>query len=270
MKKQILIFSIISLSFIVFINSCTYINDEVCTPRYKDTVIIKRNPCEVVTDGLVACYAFNGNADDGSGYGNNGTVHGALFTKDRYGLDSSALFFDGIDDYVIAPDAPILRIRNSISLAAWFKTSDPNLNTDGQKAIIVSKTQTHGSRSYTLIVSDTTSIEDYVGLELYEPNNNIHYVTCYRPYWDDEWHFLVATFDYNSGYSRLYMDGLRVLNFYLGRINIMINYMPLEIGCYIDPYDVSKQRGFFHGIIDDVQVFNRALTQEEIIKIYEH
>lgn len=250
--------------------SCTFVNDEVCTPRYKDTVIIKRNPCEVINEGLVACYAFSGNADDGSGYGNHGTIHGAVFTKDRFGDDSSALYFDGIDDYVIAPDAPILRIRNSITLAAWFKTNDPNLNTDGQKAIIVCKHRTHYKRSYTLLTSDMTSLSEHVGMELFEPDNTPYYIFYYNSYWDDLWHFLVTTYDYNRMSASIYVDGHLILNNYIGRLNLMINNIPLTIGCYVDPFDSTKQRGFFHGIIDDVQVFDRALTMEEILKIYEH
>jgi hypothetical protein len=270
MNKKINIVPYFIVMITLVISSCTYYNDEVCTPRYKDTVIIKRNPCEVVTDGLVACYAFNGNGDDGSGYGNHGTVHGAVFTKDRYGIDSSALYFDGIDDYVIAPDAPILRIRNSITLAAWFKTSDPNLNTDGQKAIIVSKHRTHYKRSYTLLTSDMTSSSEHVGMELFDPYNNGYYIFFYNSYWDDMWHFLVATYDYNNRYAKIFIDGQLILNNYIGRVNLMLNNIPLTIGCYVDPFDSTNQRGFFHGIIDDVQVFDRALTNEEILKIYEH
>ncbi len=57
---------------------------------------------------LVAYYPFNGNANDESGNGNHGTVHGATLTEDGFGNPESAYNFDGIDDYI------------SISSAAWL------------------------------------------------------------------------------------------------------------------------------------------------------
>jgi hypothetical protein len=56
-----------------------------------------------ITTGLVAQYYFNGNANDTSGNGHNGTVYGATPTTDRFGNPNSAFHFDGIDDYVGVP-----------------------------------------------------------------------------------------------------------------------------------------------------------------------
>ena len=51
----------------------------------------------VPTDGLMAWYPFNGNADDESGNGNDGDVNGATLTEDEYGNSNSAYYFDGND-----------------------------------------------------------------------------------------------------------------------------------------------------------------------------
>ncbi|MBF0574179.1 MAG: hypothetical protein HQK69_10565 [Desulfamplus sp.] len=50
-----------------------------------------------LSDGLVAYYPFNGNANDESGNGNNGTVDGATMTADRNGNANSAYSFDGVN-----------------------------------------------------------------------------------------------------------------------------------------------------------------------------
>ncbi len=50
--------------------------------------------------GLVAYYPFNGNANDESGNGNNGVIHGATLTTDRLGNPNSAYYFNGIDNYI--------------------------------------------------------------------------------------------------------------------------------------------------------------------------
>ena len=51
-------------------------------------------------DGLVAYYPFNGNANDESGNGHDGTVNGATLATDRHGNTESAYSFDGLDDYI--------------------------------------------------------------------------------------------------------------------------------------------------------------------------
>ena len=50
--------------------------------------------------GLIAYYPFNGNANDESGNGNDGTVSGATLAADRFGMLNNAYAFDGIDDYI--------------------------------------------------------------------------------------------------------------------------------------------------------------------------
>ena len=55
------------------------------------TMIIAQIP----TEGLIAHYPFNGNANDESGYGNDGTVNGATLTEDRFGKSNSAYIFNG-------------------------------------------------------------------------------------------------------------------------------------------------------------------------------
>lgn len=57
-----------------------------------------------LTNGLTAYYPFNGNANDASGNGNNGTVNGATLTADRFGNANSAYRFNGAS-WVQLPDA---------------------------------------------------------------------------------------------------------------------------------------------------------------------
>ncbi|MGD0712159.1 MAG: hypothetical protein ABR968_13380, partial [Bacteroidales bacterium] len=50
---------------------------------------------QIPSTGLVAFYPFKGNADDTSGNGHNGTVHGATLTTDRFGNPNNAYYFNG-------------------------------------------------------------------------------------------------------------------------------------------------------------------------------
>lgn len=60
--------------------------------------------------GLVAFYPFNGNSDDESGNGNDGTVMGAMLTADRFGTDNSAYEFDGYSSYISIPTRPVYNL----------------------------------------------------------------------------------------------------------------------------------------------------------------
>jgi len=78
--------------------------------------------CDVVKDGLVACYPFNGNANDASGNGNNGTVNSATLTTDRFGYTDSAYQFNGKDSFILVPDATILNPATQ-TISVWVKGS---------------------------------------------------------------------------------------------------------------------------------------------------
>jgi len=64
----------------------------------------------VPTDSLKAWWSFSGDANDESGYDNNGTVYGATLTTDRFGEPESAYSFDGEDDF-ISFNSPILNLK---------------------------------------------------------------------------------------------------------------------------------------------------------------
>ena len=65
--------------------------------------LVAQIPSYIPTDGLVAWYPFNGNANDESGNGNSGTVNGATLTTDKDGNENSAYSFDGSDDFIDIP-----------------------------------------------------------------------------------------------------------------------------------------------------------------------
>ena len=70
------------------------------------------------TNGLMAYYPFNGNANDASGNGNNGTVNGATLTADRLGLSDSAYRFNGTS-WIQLPDAILPVAAPELTISAW-------------------------------------------------------------------------------------------------------------------------------------------------------
>jgi hypothetical protein len=73
---------------------------------------------------LVAYYPFNGNANDESGNGNNGTVYGATLVPDRFGNPDSAYAFNGDGDYILVPDSGSFNFSYPVTLSAWIYLND--------------------------------------------------------------------------------------------------------------------------------------------------
>ena len=72
----------------------------------------------------VAFYPFNGNANDLSGFNNNGTVSGATLVSDRWGNPASAYSFDGVNDSITVVSSSSLNFQNSITVNFWIKVGE--------------------------------------------------------------------------------------------------------------------------------------------------
>ncbi len=73
----------------------------------------------------IAYYPFNGNANDETGNGTNGIVHGATLTLDRFGNANKAYNFNGVNNYVDLGNREMLNLGalgSSYSVAVWIKT----------------------------------------------------------------------------------------------------------------------------------------------------
>jgi hypothetical protein len=78
-------------------------------------------PSYVPTNGLVGWWPFNGNANDESGNGNNGTVNGATLTTDRFGIANKAYSFDGVDDIISLQNSSNFNFNNGKAISFWVK-----------------------------------------------------------------------------------------------------------------------------------------------------
>jgi len=82
-----------------------------------------------LTEYLVAHYPFNGNADDESGNGNDGTILGATFTTNRFGNENCAYYFNGSNSFIEINDSYSPDIAYSdYSIVAWIKTENTGNN----------------------------------------------------------------------------------------------------------------------------------------------
>lgn len=202
-----------------------------------------------VTDSKepVAIYRFDENsgsvANDESFNENNGTIIGALWSNGRV---SAAVSFEDNGDLVNCGHGASLNIRNALTVMAWFMAAD---DCAVRTSAIVSK---DGSKGYQLkLVKGSVNASLLINRVRY----NV-YGTAKIP--SGEWHHLAATYD--GAAIRVYLDGeLEGAKSIRGRIDDSAEYDLIIGGAYSDS---SSWRAA--GAIDDVIIYDKALSQSEI------
>lgn len=110
------------------------------TPRTRSPK--SNSACGGVTEGLVACYPFDGNANDASGNGNHGTVHGATLTEDRFGNADSAYTFNGINNYIHLSSLDSIGFNNG-TVTLWFKLAT-GFHTGNSAVVLIYRIRSFG------------------------------------------------------------------------------------------------------------------------------
>ncbi len=213
-----------------------------------------------MTSGLVAEWHFDGNAQDSSGNGNHGTVYGADYVG---GIKGQALGFDGMDNYFSAPVSDALNsVSSQGTILAWVNFSDTYLIKEN------GTTCSTGSRSLTLWRFGTYSIKSTAGIDCSgrlqsDWRNDVSQIgqSISQPLKSGKWTLVVLTFDGKNAIQ--YLDGKK------------INLAPLSGHLNISDGKFWLGRNgneffhmYFHGMIDEVKIYNRALSADEILTYY--
>lgn len=223
-----------------------------------------------LNNGLVAYYPFNGNANDESGNGLHGTVYGATLITDRFGKANSAYDFDGVSNYINIPDNMLLKMgKSSYSITAWINAKDYR----GMR--IWSKGSCGDIIGYMLRTEYGYFLSSDLGMRAW-----FEYVAQDRSPWfgqpggvrlmKNTWYFIAAVNDRYVG-GKIYTNGVldsvhdAVTNQY-----DLSNERDATIGCTNGCWGDYIRGEFFNGAIDDVRVYNRALTSAEVMALYQN
>ncbi|HMN49448.1 MAG TPA: T9SS type A sorting domain-containing protein [Ignavibacteriaceae bacterium] len=200
--------------------------------------------------GLVAFFPFNGNANDESGNGFNGIIHGATLVQDKYGNANSAFQFNGVSDDITVSHDPLLTLTQQITLTAWVKRTRFGIDMIFEKG----GDWTLGTCNY--------------GMSLHYINNNMFYF-FFSGGWrgtsgvnDYDWHHYAIVAQQGQQNPLLYIDGeLKPIEFSEGAsvINLASSSLDLHIGSQLGTYPY-----YGANIIDDIRIYERLLTEQEI------
>lgn len=210
--------------------------------------------CVPAPPGLVAWWPAEGNANDVTGH-NNGTLEGnAGFGTGEVG---QAFSFDGYSGAVYVGDAPDLRFTNAMTIEAWVY---PNAYGPNHACEIVSKYFGGNGASYTTSIDTSGLAYLIVSSDGSTTTLNVDYTVLYtvHPVPLNQWSHFAATYDGSK--VRIYLNGVleNQANWNQG---IFAGTAPLFIGA-------TAIESVFNGLIDEVAVYNQALSGAAIQAIY--
>lgn len=218
-----------------------------------------------LANGLLAYYPFTGNAGDSSGNSNHGTVNGATPTADRLGRPGRAYLFNGINQNIVTP--PILKGLAKFSISFWFRINGnwQDANTFGKFLF---------SMNYTPIPSflggdgvsigrhpETNSMNLLFGIYVFTPGVGWKWVNSGITPAASTFYHVVGTYD--GSLMRMYLNGTLV-----GTLPYSNALHQNTDRCYIG--SSSWPNSNVNAVIDELRLYNRALTEAEIRYLYEN
>ena len=217
-----------------------------------------------LTRGLVAHYPFDGDAQDISGNGNHGTVQGASLTTDRAGNANSAYEFDGRNDYIEYVDAARhFDVSLPASISVWVYLDDHQRN---------------------MIFASNWEANTYSGIWLNNPRTDANLAISYGDGgWTgrgsrrskegvtelnlQQWYHVAAVVRGPTDMS-LYIDGVEDCGFYSGGGGSLSHRSDRRAQSgRSDPFSQNNALEYFHGKIDDLRFYDRALNEAEILAL---
>jgi len=205
---------------------------------------------QIPTNGLVAYYPFNGNANDLSGNGHNGTVNGATLTTDRFGNANSAYSFDGNLNYITANIGTL----QTVSVSLWFNSATPiqwypQLTRFGTTSAIEFIME-NGTNPWYVSSNSVGRLGSFSALS--ETFNSTF----------NQWYHVTVTYNSSTKLATMYINGI-----FNSQVTLTTNLPTTNGSVYFGNSSNGRSSdggAGFKGILDDIRIYNRALSQSEV------
>jgi hypothetical protein len=215
-------------------------------------------PSYVPTSGLVGYWPFNGNANDESGNGNNGTVNGATLTTDRFGAVNKAYSFDGVNDFINVINPSVLNFSPGVdfTVSFFYKPSTTTTNPGGFNGLVSRMRIDNAGPMNGWQIGRNNSIYK---IEVQSSGCGLNLNSIVQ----NNWVNVLVVFNRTLGQIQYYIDGTLVNT---------TNCSSLS-DSFISAHDLKfgvERSGVYYssGVLDDIAIYNRALSQQEVSNLY--
>jgi len=223
-------------------------------------------PPYVPPNGLVAWFPFNGNANDESGGGNHGTVVGGVnLSSDRFGNPGNAYSFDG-SGYIYGSSSNFPSESRTISI--WYSGIDIGIGTNGKQLFGYG-----GGSCGNGWIMNFDNPDQNVGPANFEVQGHCLSFRRYSAYpipANQTWHHVVVSYDGTN--LKFYFDGILSSSYTQSVATTNINGKQFGIGAYVNESGVVPYTHpvwpWFKGKVDDIAIYNRSLSNQEIVNLY--
>jgi hypothetical protein len=220
-------------------------------------------PAYVPTDGLVGWWPFNGNANDESGNGNDGVVNGATLAEDRFGNIGFAFEFNGAGSNIVVSNSSSLN-PTELSLSVWIYPLGDNL-------CVMKKSNVTNAAEYGYGITHNDFFFFQRGLKTQFGFTDCTAVNDEDAFWSEygivpnnAWTMLSVTIDGN-GLIRQFINGALVLT---QQAQPLFSCNSANSTLRFGGQHWDNDPEWFEGIIDDIAIYNRALSEQEIQNLY--
>ncbi|HIO72066.1 MAG TPA: LamG domain-containing protein, partial [Flavobacteriales bacterium] len=271
-----------SLTVVVGIISSAIQQGDTLTLCKGDSILLTtQEPCQSV----LAYFPLDGNTNDESGYGNNGTLFGGFsYVDDRFGNSSSAILFDGWDGYLNIPDAPHYDLGNEeFSISYWVMRKDsvdstgtiggnPNIYDnvfEGSKFDVNSLNGT-GYSEWILGVGNGLNNSILNKPSFLVESATSSYIangTSHLPNDTNTWTFMTGVRDGDS--LKIYYNGVLEGSSFIGSDTVNNTSDSIRLAFFQDGIPAGGLTNVnAHIAIDEFTIYDCALSEEEIAQLY--
>jgi len=198
---------------------------------------------------------------DMSGYDTHGTVYNATWNATAGHNGSGAYMFDGGGDVIDFGDVDALQITGDVSFGAWIKIASPS-NQDGIITTGRFNNESNMTNVNYLMWLNTASGTDIRYVHEYEEGSNEDH-TFNVDLDNNKWYHVFIVRDVSQDIVKLYLNGMQAdtpFEYTNDPTNGTVNN--LYVGMDVNTYNT------FDGVIDDVRIYNRTLTPDEVMLLY--
>lgn len=211
-----------------------------------------------LTNGLLAYYPFNTDANDASGNGNNGTaINGVSYVPDQF--HGSVAYFNGNAQYISLPNS--ISNYEDLSVTFWVKTSASNPNAFNGGIFVVSRDITGAAYDWNICLGQGRKIQFHTGT----PTNDSIVLVPSNDIGSNEWVHVACVADSIGQVKNVFVDGQEAASTNWTPDAFANDYVPIFVGAStVNP----GLHTYFTGEMSDLRIYNRALSDSEVQQLY--